>query len=73
MDLFGQLTHTRAIPETYAKAWKRNKILLWDFLFLGPWRKTVYLTIEQPVPLYLFRSSYAWLCSVGNSSLLCFT
>lgn len=48
MDLFGQLTHTRAIPETYAKAWKINKILLWDFLFLGPWRKTVYLTIKQP-------------------------
>lgn len=48
MDLFGQLTYSKAIPETYIKAWKTNKILLWDFLFLGPSRKPVYLTIEQP-------------------------
>lgn len=48
MDLFGQLTHTRAIHESYAKAWKIMKILRRDFLFLGPWRKTVYLTIDQP-------------------------
>lgn len=34
--------------ETYAKVWKINKILLWDFLFLGPWRKSVHLTIQQP-------------------------
>lgn len=33
--------------KTYAKVWKINKILLWDFLFLGPWKKTVYLTIQQ--------------------------
>lgn len=46
--LLGQLSHTRAILETYTKAWKINKILLWDFLFLGPLRKTVDLTIQQP-------------------------
>lgn len=35
MDLLGQLHHIRAVPETYVKAWKINKILLWDYLFLG--------------------------------------
>ena len=60
MDLFGQLTHSKAIPETYAKAWKINKILLWDFLFLGPLRKPAYLTIEQPA-----------LCSSSEALMLC--
>lgn len=66
MNLFGQLTHTRAMLKTYAKVWKINKILLWDFLFLGPWRKSVYLTIQQPVlcSSYAFRAPALMLGSV---------